>query len=137
VPDFSKALVRGQPLSKYSRIFCTAALCLASLLVFNESAIAQRVTTNATFTSPVQVSGLLLPAGSYQFSIARDRRSVVVSQSDGRVIKTIEVVPITRAKPGQTVNLSSPVNGAVPEVSSVFSGGGTAGVEFINRNAPK
>ena len=51
-----------------------ACLCLFSLLIHGESAIvqAQRVTTNTTFSNPVQLPGVLLPAGNYQFAVASD-----------------------------------------------------------------
>jgi hypothetical protein len=119
-------------MSMYSRVLCTA-LCLVAFLAYGEPALAQRVTTNATFTTPVQLPDVLLPAGDYHFSIARDRRSVVVSQAGGRVITTLQVVPVTREKRGTTITMSAPVEGAVPEVLALFSGGGTEGIQFKQR----
>jgi hypothetical protein len=121
---------------KCSRIVCTV-IGLASLLAYPGSVFAQRV-TDTTFSTPVQLSGVLLPAGSYQFSLTRDGRSVVVSDAARRVVTTLAVIPISRAKRGDIVTMRpSAVAGGPPEVSALYSGGGTAGVEFVRREAQK
>ena len=124
-------------MSTLSRILCAAVLCLVTFLAAGEPVTAQRVTTNATFSTPVQLSDVLLPAGSYQFAIARDRRSVVVSEAAGRVIATLQVVPVTRTAPGKTITMLPTAAGATPEVSTLFSGGGVSGVEFVRRDTQK
>jgi hypothetical protein len=104
-------------------------LCLCSLLIHGESLIAQRATTNTTFTKPVQLSGVLLPAGNYQFAVASDRRSVVVSDADHRIVTTLMVVPVTRTQPGAVILTRPSVNGAAPEVTALYLDGGTNGFE--------
>ena len=113
------------------------ALCLASFLIFAGSAVAQRVTTNTTFSRPVQLPGLLLQAGAYEFSLIRDGRTVVVAGADHRILGTFAVSPITRAKPGEIIILRPSAAGAAPEVAALYSNGGTSGVEFVRRAAGK
>jgi hypothetical protein len=64
-------------MSLCARILCTALCCGVSLLTFSGSAVAQR-TTAVTFNAPVQLPGVLLSAGIYQFTLAKDRNSVSV-----------------------------------------------------------
>jgi hypothetical protein len=85
----------------------------------------------------VQLSGVLVPAGSYHFTVARDRRSVVVSDADHRLVTTFLVFPILRAKAGEAITMRPSVGGAPPEVSALFVGGGTAGVQLILPRAPQ
>jgi len=116
-----------------------ACLCLFSLLTYGQSVIAQapRVTTNTTFSNPVQLPGVLLPAGSYQFAVASDRRSVVVSGADHRIIATLMVVPVTRAQPGTVILTRPSIGGAAPEVTALYLDGGTSGFEFVRPAAPR
>ena len=114
-----------------------AVLCLfASLAICGATLLAQRDTT-ATFASAVQLPGLLLPAGSYHFLLARDGRTVVVSSAEGRVLISLQVSPTTRSQGGPIVTLRPAVGDAAPEVSALYSNGGTTGVSFIYRPAQK
>ena len=111
------------------RVSC-AVICLVSVLLGTGPADAQ--TTNAAnFSSPVQLPGVLLPAGNYAFAIARDSRSVVVSDAEHRVIAKLEVAPITRAARGQVITMRSAVGTAAPEISALYTSGGINGVEFL------
>jgi hypothetical protein len=122
-------------LSKHVKGICVS-LGLLSLLMLSEStAMAQRATTNTTFSSPVQLSGVLLPAGAYQFAVAGDRRSIIVSDAGRRIVATLMVVPVTRAKRGNVVVMRPANEGAAPEVSALFLDGGRNGFEFV-RPAP-
>ena len=112
-----------------------AVICLVSFLAVPQSVLAQPV-TDVTFKTPVQLPGVLLPAGSYQFAITGGR-IVRVSGADGRNLATLAVVPITRSTPGTIVIMRPPLAGAPAEVSALYAGGGTAGVEFVYRQAPK
>jgi hypothetical protein len=116
-----------------------ACLCLFSILTYGEpvSAQAQRVTTNTTFSNPVQLPGVLLPAGTYQFAVASDRRSVVVSDADRRIVATLMVVPVTRAQRGTVILMRPSIGGAAPEVTALYLDGGTNGFEFVRPAAPK
>jgi hypothetical protein len=78
------------------------------------------VTTNTTFGNPVQLSSVLLPAGNYQFAVASDRRSVVVSDADHRIIATLMVIPVTRAQSGTVILLKPSIGEAAPEVTMLY-----------------
>lgn len=114
-----------------------ACLCLFSLLTYGEPVSAQRVTTNTTFSNPVQLPGVLLPAGNYQFAVASDRRSVVISDADHRIVATLMVVPVTRAQRGTVILMRPSIGGAAPEVTALYLDGGTNGFEFVRAGAPK
>ena len=77
------------------------AVCLVSLLMNAGPVVAQSTTTDVTFSVPVQLPGVVLPAGNYHFAVARDARSVVVSGADHRIVTTVAVVRITRAESGK------------------------------------
>ena len=107
------------------------ALCLVSLLINAGPVVAQSTTTDVTFSVPVQLPGVVLPAGIYHFAVARDARSVVVSGADHRIVTTVAVVRITRAEAGSLVTMRPSTDGAPAQVSALYSGGGTAGIEFV------
>ena len=111
------------------RISC-AVICLVTVLLGTGPADAQ-TTSAANFSSPVQLPGVLLPAGSYSFAVTRDGRSVVVSDHEHHVIATLEVAPITRAAGGEVITMRSAVGSAAPEISALYTRGGTNGVEFL------
>lgn len=113
-----------------------AVICLVSLLTVPSSVLAQHV-TDTTFSTPVQLPGVRLPAGKYQFSVTQDGRTVRVSGADGRNLATLPVIPITRSTPGNIVIMRPSVAGAPPEVSALYGSGGTTGVEFVYRREPK
>jgi hypothetical protein len=94
-------------------------------------AAAQATTTDVTFSVPVQLPGVVLPAGRYQFALARDARSVVVSGADHRIVTTVAVVRTTRLQAGDLVTMRPSTDGAPAQVSALYSGGGTTGVEFL------
>src|SRR5688500_17300484 len=112
-----------------------AVLCAVASLVVATPVFAQSNVTNATFSGPVQLSGVVVPAGRYQFAVARDGRSVVVSDADHRFVTTFLVVPILRAKAGDSITMRPAVNGAPPEVSALYVGGGTTGVQLLPRTS--
>src|SRR5687767_11148995 len=95
------------------RVFCVV-LCLVASLTLAAPLLAQSETTNATFSGPVQLSGVLLPAGAYSFAVARDRLSVVVSDAHQRVVAMVMVSPITRTKAGDVITMRPSVGGAAP-----------------------
>jgi hypothetical protein len=113
------------------------ALFLASLLMAAGPAAAQSTTTDVTFSVPVQLPGVVLPAGSYHFALAQDARSVVVSGADHRIVTTVAVVRTTRREAGSLVTMRPSTDGAPAQVSALYSGGGTAGVEFLYTTTKK
>jgi hypothetical protein len=119
-----------------SRGFGAAILCLVALLVSAVSEVgAQRATTSATFKSAVQLPGVVLPAGTYQFAVAHDRRSVVVSDADRRIVTTLMVVPTSRARRGDVVVMRRDTAGPTAEVVAMFLDGGRNGFEFVRPEA--
>ena len=120
---------------QYSR-YVWMAVCLVSLLI-NAGPVVAQSTTDVTFGVPVQLPGAVLPAGRYHFAVARDARSVVVSGADHRIVTTVAVVRITRAEAGSLVVMRPSTDGAPAQVSALYSGGGTAGIEFVYPNTKK
>ena len=117
-------------MSQYSK-FVSIALCLVSLLICARPAVAQSTTTDVTFSVPVQLPGVVLPAGNYHFALARDSRSVVVSAADHKIVTTVAVIRTTRGQAGSLVTMRPSTDGAPAQVSALYSGGGTSGVEFV------
>jgi hypothetical protein len=113
-----------------------AVICLVSFLAVPPSVLAQHV-TDVTFSTSVQLPGVLLPAGSYQFAVTGAGRTVRVSDADGRNLATFSVVPITRSTLGSVVIMRPSLAGAPPEVSALYAGGGRAGLEFVYRKERK
>jgi hypothetical protein len=111
------------------RISCVL-ICLVTVLLGTRPADAQ-TNSAATFSSPVQLPGVLLPAGSYAFAVTLDGRSVVVSDAAHRVVAKLEVAPITRAAVGEVITMRSAVGTAAPEISALYTSGGKNGVEFL------
>ena len=113
------------------RIACVV-LCLVTFLLGAGAAGAQ--TTNAVnFSGPVQLPGVLLPAGRYTFAVTRDNRSVVVSGAKQHIVAVLHVVPISRTAAGDIITMRSAVGTAAPEISALYTRGGTEGLEFLYR----
>jgi hypothetical protein len=121
---------------QYSR-YVWITLCLASLLINVRPVVAQSTTTDVTFSVPVQLPGVVLPAGVYHFALARDARSVVVSGADHHIVTTVAVIRITRAEAGSLVTMRPSTDGAPPQVWALYSSGGTTGVEFVYASTKK
>jgi hypothetical protein len=117
------------------RISC-AVICLVAVLLCTGPAGAQ-TTSAASFTSPVQLPGVLLPAGSYAFAVTSDGRGVVVSDAERRIVARLQVAPITRAAGGEVITMRSAVGTAAPEISALYTSGGRNGVEFLYPRARK
>lgn len=106
------------------------------LLSFAGSATAQ--TSNAVkFSGPVQLPGVLLPAGSYTFDVSGDGRTVIVSGVDRRLIGRFPVTPITRAEGGEIITTRVAAGAVPPEIAAVYSSGGRTGVQFLYGNMKK
>ena len=123
-------------MSQYSR-YVSIALCVVSLLLAAGPAAAQSTTTDVTFSAPVQLPGVVLPAGSYHFALARDARSVVVTAADHKIVTTVAVIRTMRAQAGSRVTMRPSTDGTPDQVSALYSGGGTSGVEFVYGNTKK
>jgi hypothetical protein len=117
------------------RLSC-AVLCLVTFLLGAGPASAQ-TTSAANFSGPVQLPGVLLPAGSYTFAVIRDGHGVTVADAERRIIATLQVVPISRAAAGDIITMREAVGTAAPEISGLYTSGGTRGVEFLYRRQTK
>jgi hypothetical protein len=105
-------------------------LCLVTVLLWPGIARAQ-TTSAANFSNAVQLPGVLLPAGSYAFAVSGDGRSVVVSNVEHQIVARLQVAPITRAAGGEVITMRPAVGTAAPEISALYTRGGTNGVEFL------
>lgn len=117
-------------------VSCVVFCLVTSLLCAARPAGAQS-TNIANFSGPVQLPGVVLPAGSYTFAVTRDGRSVVVSDAERHVVTTQPVVPITRAAGGDIIVMRAAVGTAAPEISALYTNRGTTGVEFLYRRERK
>ena len=116
-------------------ILCAALCCLASLITFPTSAIAQE--TVLTFSNTVQLPTVLLPAGTYRFVIeGGDKKVMAVTEKGGQFVTRFQINPIRRAQSGAKVVMRS-VEGKPPEVAALYPTGGKSGVEFIYHRAKK
>jgi hypothetical protein len=113
-----------------------AVLSLVTFLLFVGPADAQ-TTSVVKFNSPVQLPGVSLASGNYTFAVTADARTVVVSNAKGQTVTVLQVLPITRAAAGDTVTMRAAVGTAAPEISALFEGGGTHGIEFVYRRQRK
>ena len=93
--------------------------------------------TVLTFTQPVEVSGHVLPAGTYTFTLANtlsDRHIVQIFNADGsKLIATVTAIPNYRLAPtDQTVIKFREVPAGSPEaIKAWFYPGATTGQEFV------
>jgi hypothetical protein len=63
--------------------------------------------------------------------VAPDRRRLVVSDADRRIVTTLMVVPVTRASRGDVVVMRPTSNGASPEIAAMYLDGGRNGFEIV------
>jgi hypothetical protein len=93
--------------------------------------------TVLTFTQPVEVSGHVLPAGTYTFKLANtlsDRHIVQIFNADGsKLIATVTAIPDYRLTPtDETVIKFREVPAGSPEaIRAWFYPGATTGQEFV------
>jgi hypothetical protein len=107
-----------------------ALLGLALSALFPMTSAAQS-TTDVTFKAQVQVPGAVLPPGVYHFMLSKDRKTVSISDAGQRIVKTVQVTEVSRAKNGPRVTMRPSGEGAPPQVAALYSTGSTRGVEFI------
>jgi Protein of unknown function (DUF2911) len=116
-------------------------LMIAFCLLFNPRAHAQVINqqTTITFSTPVQIPGKILPAGTYIFQLANspDNRNIVqIFNADHSVLYAgLETVPTVRMKPAPdaVVTLAEPGSGQPPALVKWFYPGHEDGHEFVYR----
>ena len=90
-----------------------------------------------TFSGPVEVPGVVLPAGTYQFKLAdpeSDRNAVEILSKDGsKVYATLLTIPDERATPTDdpVVTFEERESGSPEAIRTVFYPGETTGMQFV------
>jgi len=116
-------------------LFCAAALtaCLAPGVRADE----YTKQTFLTFSGPVQLPGITLPAGTYQFKLAdpdTGRRALQVWDKDGsKLLTTLLTIPDQRMKPTDkpVVMFSEAASGQAQPIRAWFYPNETYGQEFV------
>jgi hypothetical protein len=121
-------------LKKLSVVFAVALFVLAPRIAradaYNQSMI-------LTFSGPVEIPGVVLPAGTYQFKIAdrdTERKVVQILSNDGsQVYATLETTPARRTAPtGEpVVTLEERAAGSPDAIRTIFYPGETSGFRFM------
>ncbi len=114
-------------------------LALFCALTFSSSARADEWNhaTKLTFSEPVEVPGMVLPAGSYWFTLAdspSNRNIVQIWNGDRtQVLKTVLAIPDYRMQPsGKTViNFDERPSNSPEAIESWFYPGANFGQEFV------
>jgi hypothetical protein len=113
------------------------AVFVASILVPMARADEWNKATVVTFSSPVEVPGKVLPAGTYVFKLAdsqSDRQIVQIFTKDQRkVLATIEAVPDYRLNPTDksVISFEERPSGQPEALRSWFYPGANYGVHFV------
>jgi hypothetical protein len=116
-----------------------AAVCALGALLCSTTSAQPEWTeeTKVTFSTPVQVPGMVLPPGTYVFKLANPEggRNVVqiFDEAGQRVITTQVVIPKQRLEPtGELfLELAESTDGAPPALKAYFYPGKTIGHEFV------
>jgi hypothetical protein len=120
-------------------LFKTALLATATTMLVASGARADDSDklTYMTFSAPVQIPGMVLPAGTYEFKLAipeGNRRVVQVSDKETKKTRTIVLtIPNRRMKPADepVVMFAERPSGEAPAVQVWFYPGETYGYEFV------
>jgi hypothetical protein len=122
---------------KIHKLYITFGLMIALVLFFELAAHADetRETTVVTFSAPVQIPGLMLPAGTYTFQRADPGSSqslVEIFNADHSVDKMLQTIATERKEPGDTaITLAEPGSEQTPVLVKWFYPGRTTGHEFV------
>lgn len=98
--------------------------------------------TDVTFSGPVEVPGVVLPAGSYVFKLAdsESERNIVqiFRADDDGIIATVVTIPASRpeATDNTVITFEERAADAPEAVHQWFYAGETEGVEFVYPNQP-
>jgi hypothetical protein len=97
--------------------------------------------TLVTFSQDVEVSGTVLPAGTYVFQLAnsQDRHIVQVFDQRGVILATILTIPAARPRPTNDTKIAFDENvaGSPHPIKAWFYPGCLDGEEFLRPNRSK
>ncbi len=123
----------------FSKLSMIAGFVIAFALIFELTAHASEEDqlTKMSFSESVQVPGQILPAGTYEFVLARgdaNREIVQIFNADGtKLYATIQTIPMERGREtdGTSVTLAQRPDGQPEALVSWFYPGNDTGHEFI------
>jgi hypothetical protein len=117
---------------------CSIAIAAAAIWLFATPAHAngRNELTYFTFSAPVELPGVALPAGTYMFKHpdVNDRQVVQVFSQDGETVYgTFLTIPESRVNPAEspTVTFEETPRGTPEAIKACFYPGRTTGQEFI------
>jgi hypothetical protein len=123
------------------RITSTVTAACAALALTAGAASAQSIPANrltyVTFSAPVSIPGMTLPAGNYQFKLAdsnANRHIVQIFNADGtKLFTTLLAVPATRMKPtgDSVITFKETPSDRPPAVHYWYYAGDLAGNELV------
>ena len=124
---------------KFSKLSMIAGFIIAFALIFELTAHAdeENQMTKISFSEAVQVPGTVLPAGTYQFVVARNESNqniVQIFNADGtKLYATVQTVPAQRGKEayGTSITLAQRPDGQPDALVTWFYPGNDTGHEFL------
>jgi Protein of unknown function (DUF2911) len=122
---------------KINKFAVLGAFAVAAMLFSGAAALADDAdqSTRLTFSGPVEIPGIALPAGTYLFKVDPDNQNVVlVFNADGtRLYTTIQTIAAQREKPtaDPVVTLAQQSDGNPEVLVKWFYPGRNFGHEFV------
>jgi hypothetical protein len=136
--------MRGAVIMRHlTRITCAFAVAVLVLAPGSARADESDQSMIFTFSGPVAVPGVVLPAGTYQFKLAipdSDRQLLEILSEDGsRVYATLATIPSDRQTPTDkaVVTFKEGAAGSPEAIRTVFYPGETTGMELVYPDASK
>jgi hypothetical protein len=119
-----------------------AAVFLAGVMLPKSAAADQwNKRTSVTFSQDVEVSGTVLPAGTYVFQLAdsQDRHIVQVFDQHGGILATVLTIPAARPRSTDDTTMAFDENAASSPhpITAWFYPGCLDGEEFVRPNRSK
>jgi hypothetical protein len=132
-------LSKGEKQMQFSKLSMIAGFIIAFTLIFELTAHAdeENQMTKISFSEAVQVPGTVLPAGTYQFVVARNESNqniVQIFNADGtKLYATVQTVPAQRGKEayGTSITLAQRPDGQPDALVTWFYPGNDIGHEFL------
>jgi hypothetical protein len=127
----------AQIMRQFKKITFAFAIALVVLAAQSARADESNQLMILTFSGPVQVPGVVLPAGTYQFKLAvpdTDRHTVEILSEDGlQSYATLTTIPDERSTPTDeaVVRFKERVAGSPEAIRTIFYPGETTGMEFV------